>query len=61
MKIICTDNYDRDYIPDRLIADNVPDYWAEKIVKFLNENIDSDGRDYFRAVPHNYELKKVEP
>ena len=61
MKIIRTDNFNRDYIPDKLIADNVAKFWAEHIVKLLNANIDPNGADYFRAVPHNYELLNVEP
>ncbi len=61
MKIIRTDNFDRDYIPDKLIADNVAKYWAERIVKLLNKEIDPHGDEYFRAVPHNYELNTIEP
>ncbi len=60
MKIILTDNFNRDYIPDRLIADNMAKYWAEHIVKLLNKETDPDGQDYFRAVPHNFKLNEVE-
>ena len=61
MKIICTDNFNRDYVPDSLIAENLSGYWASRIVKLLNENTDPNGQEYYEAVSDEYVLLKMEP
>ena len=61
MKIICVDNYDREDHDDDLIAENVGKYYAEYIVRLLNNTEDMDSPNYFKAVEDNYQLKKWEP
>lgn len=58
MKIILVDNYDRDTVPERVIAAQVDDRWAPKIASLLNENYSGDrSPDFFRVVGEDYQLK----
>lgn len=53
MKIVGTDNYNREYIADFLVAENVDKYLGWQIVEYLN----SDTSDtYFSLVEDNYKL-----
>jgi hypothetical protein len=61
MKIICVDNYDREYYDDVLIAENVHDYYGEIIVNLLNNREHGDSDDFFKLVPDEYKLFKFEP
>ena len=62
MKIIATDNFARDYVSDKLIAENVPDYWADKIAKLLNERYGGEGAThYFKAIKNHEQPYKFEP
>ena len=62
MKIVQVDNFDRDYIPDRLIAENVSKHFEEFLVKALNEKYSSEhSPEYYRLVPDDYKLKEWEP
>ena len=61
MKIIAVDNFDRDSESDELIAENVPEHWANRIVSLLNEKVGRMSRDYFRAVSDDYKLYVWEP
>ena len=59
MKIIQTDNFDRDDIGDQLLADNVSKYWAERIVTLLNDKYSGSVTDFYcQAVSDNYKLKE---
>ena len=58
MKIIAKDNYNRDTINDILIAENVANWYADKIVNFLN-NFDKSDRVY-TAENDDYKLYKYE-
>jgi len=62
MKIICVDNFGRESISDRLIAENVPDYWARIIVELLNSHASGDhDPNYFQAVADNHKLYEFVP
>lgn len=62
MKIICIDNFDREIVSDRLIAENVPDHYAEGIAEHLNEKYSGTTSPvYFKAVPDDYKLYTFEP
>lgn len=62
MKIVKVDNFDRDYISDVLIADNVNVPYEEFLTKALNESYSSKtSPNYFRLVADDYKLKKWEP
>lgn len=57
MKIIRKDNYDRDWISDKLICEKVDSYLGEKIVNFLNEKYGGDNSDaFYDLVEDNYKL-----
>lgn len=62
MKIICVDNFARDNHSDRLIAENVNDFYAPKIVEFLNQKFGGDhSPDFFKAVPNDHKLCVFDP
>ena len=63
MKVIKTDNFDREFISDTLVADNVPEFYVLFIVECLNKKFCDydDSPDFFKAVEDNYVLYKFEP
>lgn len=36
MKIVCIDNFNREHVSDVLVAENVPEHYANRIVDALN-------------------------
>ncbi|QJI52425.1 hypothetical protein [Psychrobacillus phage Perkons] len=61
MKVICVDNYDRDTHDDKLVCENVNEFYAKKITDFLNEKFSGDSSDdYFKAVDDDHKLYKYE-
>lgn len=60
MKIICVDNYDVGNVPDKLVAENVNDYYGKRIVKMLNSYEPRDSAYYYRLVEDDYELLTIE-
>ena len=61
MKIIRVDNFDKDFISDGLIAENVNEFFAKLIAKLLNKYTGVNSQDYFKAVPDDHKLYKFEP
>ena len=62
MKIVQTDNFDRENVSESLIAENVPEFWAEKIVTLLNDKYSGSTTSFFCQVkPDDYQLYKWEP
>jgi len=62
MKIVQSDNFDRDNISEQLIADNVPEFWASKIVSLLNDEYSGSTVDFYCSVkPDDYKLFTWEP
>ena len=62
MKIIATDNFDRDPVPDVLVAENVSEFYAPPLVKFLNDTFSGlDAPRFFKAKPDDYKLYEWEP
>lgn len=62
VKIICTDNYDRDHIADTLICSNVKPHYAMTIVEALNTKFGGEhSSDYFKHIPVDQKLKILEP
>jgi len=59
MKIIIKDNFDRDYISDTLVCENVNEYFGSKIVKLLNEREHNGSPNYFTLVSDDYILFDV--
>jgi len=61
MKIINCDNFDREIYDDRLICENVNEYYAGIIVKVLNDKFGGeDSADFYKAVTDDYKLYKYE-
>ena len=60
MKIIQVDNFDRDSVSDILIAESMTDYWANKIVSWLNKKFSNEDSSplFFKAVSDDYKLYK---
>jgi len=56
LKIIAVDNFDREYVADTLIAENVNEYMGKRIVDALNEKEHESSQDFFRLVPDDYVL-----
>lgn len=61
MKIICEDNFNRDYISDWLVAENVSSIMGKRIVKLLNEYEGKDSPNFYKLVKDDYKLYKFEP
>ena len=62
VKIVQTDNFNRDDVSDTLVAENVPPYYAEKIVKFLNDTLGGERSSaYFQVKPDEYKLYVFDP
>jgi len=62
MKIIKVDNFDKESIPDVLIAENVHKFYVKIIVDFLNEKYSYDMSPiFYKAVDDNYKLRKYIP
>jgi len=60
MKIICVDNFDRDYVPEHLVATGLVKFYADKIVTILNASEPENSPNYYKAVEDTYELRKVD-
>lgn len=61
MKIIRIDNFGRECISDVLVAENVPEHYADRIVAALNYSINPNNDDYFVIKPDDYKLYTFEP
>jgi len=62
MKIICKNNFDLETVNDRLIAENVGEFYAKDITEFLNKKYGGyTSPDYFVIVPDDYKLYVWEP
>ena len=61
MKIIQVDNFGRDNISDKLIAENVNEYYGRFMVDKLNEKYNRVCPDkYYKLVEDDYELYKFD-
>jgi hypothetical protein len=62
MKIISSDNFGSDTVSDKLVAENVPEFYGKPIVEFLNEKFSGDYSDkYYELQSDDYELFTWEP
>lgn len=59
MKIIQVDNFNRDYVSDVLIAENVNEYFGKLIVDFLNSRESVTSERFFVLRKDSYKLKDV--
>jgi hypothetical protein len=58
VKVIQTDNFDRDWIPDKLIADGLTENQAVYLAAEKNAAASPYGDAFFRAVPDDYKLSE---
>lgn len=56
MKIIKIDNFGRESVADKLIAENVRGYWSGLIVELLNNYEGADSPNFFKLVEDDYVL-----
>jgi len=57
VKIVQSDNFDRENISEQLLAENVPEYWADKIVELLNDKYSGSTTSFYcSAKKDNYKL-----
>lgn len=61
MKIIAIDNFARQTVSDIVVATNVNEYYANLIVKLLNDHEGDNSPWYYKAVPDDYRLYVFEP
>lgn len=62
MKIIRVDNFDREGVNDRLVCENVNEYYGLKIAEYLNDRFSGEhSPDFYRLVDDNYKLYVWEP
>ena len=62
MKIVQVDNFNRDTVSDKLIAENVNEYFGKFLVEALNKKyVDDYSPEYYRLMPDDYKLYKWEP
>jgi hypothetical protein len=61
MKIICTDNLDRENRSDRLVATGLNEYMGARIVRLLNDAEGLDSDNFYKLVPDDYKLYEWEP
>lgn len=62
MKIIGISNFNLETIDDILIAENIfNNFYAEKIVNHLNEQLGPDSTFFFKSVEDNKKLHVFEP
>lgn len=57
MKIVIVDNFNRDYVSDRLLCENIHEHYGKAVVDFLNQQFSSNSsQDYFALRPDDYKL-----
>lgn len=61
MKIIAVDNFDREYVSDHLVCENVSEYYGNAIVKFLNREGGDYSSYFYRLVSDDHKLHVWEP
>ena len=62
MKIVQTDNFDRDSVSEELVAENVPIHYAYAILNFLIDKFTSEtGPHYYKIEKDDYQLYTFEP
>lgn len=62
MKIICVDNFNRDYKSDELVCENINEYYGKYIVNQLNTYFNGENSPlYFKLVPDDHKLYVFNP
>lgn len=58
MKVILIDNFDREYIEDRLLKDNLTEFEAKKTADDYNKSYSQNWDWFAKAVPDDYRLSR---
>ncbi len=61
MKVIASDNFNRDNVSDFLVCGNVCEYYGNLIVKFLNDREGEYSPYFYSLVSDDHELYIWEP
>lgn len=56
MKIIAIDNFDRDWVSDALVCENVNEYYGKIIVDYLNERVGENSQNFYILKEDDYKL-----
>lgn len=56
MKIIAIDNFDRDWVSDILVCENVNEYYGKKIVDYLNKEVGGNSQNFYILKEDDYKL-----
>ena len=56
MKIIAIDNFDRDWVSDTLICENINEYYGKIIVDYLNEKEGEKSQNFYVLKEDDYKL-----
>jgi hypothetical protein len=60
MKVVATDNFNRDHISDVLVAENIDVLSARELAEKLNATMGPNGDWFHRVVPDFHKLYKWE-
>ena len=60
MKVIRTDNYDREWMPQHLVKENLTEVEAKDIADKLNNLEEEVTEDFYMVVPNDYRLTTSE-
>lgn len=61
MKIIATDNFDREMYSDQLICENISKAYGIKFVHLLNKEVTDNSQWYYKLVEDDYKLFVYDP
>lgn len=61
MKVICVDNFDREFVSDTLVCENTNECYGKMIVELLNQSAGAESPRYYRLVEDDYKLYKFRP
>lgn len=56
MKIIAIDNFDRDWVSDTLICENVNEHYGKILVDYLNKRQSEMSQDFYVLKEDEYKL-----
>jgi len=61
MKIVWTDNFNRETISEKLVADHVRVHESQIIIEALQKSCRHGDDDWYKLVPDDYVLYEFEP
>lgn len=62
MKIVWCDNFDREYISERVVAENIAnDHEANIMLKALRATCSMHDANWYKLVADDYKVRRLEP